>query len=176
MDNCNKEEAFPTSFPPQHQCRQPGIEWEMRPRPVFEDPCYTGSCRLKGKTALITGGDSGIGRAAAIAFAKEGANLAIVYLNENEDAKETKKRIEELGRECILLCGDIRRESVCRQMVESTVSEMGSLDILVNNAGVQFPQNSIEDITEEQLRTTFQVNLFPMFFSRGTAHEEGIVL
>ena len=164
MENCNKEEAFPTSFPPQHQCRQPGIEWEMRPRPVFEDPCYTGSCKLKGKTALITGGDSGIGRAAAIAFAKEGANLAIVYLNENEDAKETKKRIEELGRECILLCGDIRRESVCRQMVESTVSEMGSLDILVNNAGVQFPQNSIEDITEEQLGTTFQVNLFPMFF------------
>lgn len=90
MENCNKEEAFPTSFPPQHQCRQPGIEWEMRPRPVFEDPCYTGSCKLKGKTALITGGDSGIGRAAAIAFAKEGANLAIVYLNENEDAKETK--------------------------------------------------------------------------------------
>ena len=89
MENCNKEEAFPTSFPPQHQCRQPGIEWEMRPRPVFEDPCYTGSCKLKGKTALITGGDSGIGRAAAIAFAKEGANLAIVYLNENEDAKET---------------------------------------------------------------------------------------
>ena len=164
MDRCVKESDLPRSFPPQHQWRQPGIENEMSPMPIFDDFCAQGGQRLADRTALITGGDSGIGRAVALAFAKEGADLAISYLNEEEDAKKTEQCVQALGRKCVLLPGDIRSESVCRRIAETAASRLGGLDILVNNAGVQFPQNSIEDITDEQLKTTFCVNLFPMFY------------
>ena len=164
MGDCLKESDWPRSFPPQHQWRQPGIESEMSPLPIFEDFCEPGGRRLADKTALITGGDSGIGRAVALAFAKEGADLAISYLNEEEDARRTGQCVEALGRKCVLLPGDIRSESVCRQIAETAASRLGGLDILVNNAGVQFPQNGIEDISDEQLKTTFCVNLFPMFY------------
>lgn len=150
--------------PPQQQDRQPGIEAEMQPRPVAEDPNYRGSGKLRGKVALITGGDSGIGRAVAIAYAKEGADVAIVYLDEHEDAEETKRQVEQEGRRCLTLAGDVGQEEFCRQAVKQTVGELGRLDILVNNAAVQFPQENIEDISAEQLEQTFRTNIFSYFF------------
>ncbi|MBV9864315.1 MAG: SDR family oxidoreductase [Abitibacteriaceae bacterium] len=152
-------------FPPQGQEQRPGIEAEMTPRPTSQDPQHRGSGKLQGKVALITGGDSGIGRATAIAFAKEGASSAIVYLNEHEDAKETKRLVEEHGQQCVLIAGDVGNEAFCRQAVEQTVKELGKLDILVNNAAEQHPQNSIEDITAEQLERTFRTNIFAHFFT-----------
>lgn len=153
----------PVAFPAQHQPMQPGFEYIMFPRPIFDDPDYLGTDKLKGKAALITGGDSGIGRAVAVAFAKEGADIAIAYYNEYADAGETKAYIEALGRRCVLLSGDLREEAFCRKIVEDTVRLFGRLDILVNNAGVQFPQCSLEDITAEQLEDTFRVNVFSFF-------------
>jgi len=120
--------------PQQTQDRQPGIESEMNPLPIYEDDNYIGTGKLKGKVALVTGGDSGIGRAVSIAYAKEGADVAIVYLNEHSDAEETKARIEEEGVRCLLIAGDVGDESFCNEAVEKTVSELGKLDILVNNA------------------------------------------
>lgn len=155
---------FPKSFPEQHQNKQPGIEAQMNPKPIFEDPKCKGSEKLKGKIALITGGDSGIGKAAAIAFAKEGADLAIIYYDEKEDAEETKKIIEQHKRRCVLLPGDISDDNFCKNAVQTTINEFGKLDIVVNNAAVQFPQNSIEDITNEQLQKTFATNIFSMFY------------
>lgn len=152
------------TLPPQHQDQRPGIEADMTPQPVAEDPKYRGSGKLQGKVALITGGDSGIGRAVAIAFAKEGADVAVSYLNEHVDAEETKKQVEAEGRRCITFAGDIGQEDFCRQIVEQTVSQLGKLDTLVNNAAEQHPQESIEDITEEQLERTFRTNIFSMFF------------
>jgi NAD(P)-dependent dehydrogenase (short-subunit alcohol dehydrogenase family) len=151
-------------FPPQTQDKQPGHETEMRPEPIFEDPNYRGSGKLEGLVALITGGDSGIGRAVAVAYAKEGADIAISYLDEHEDAKKTQTRVKELGRRCILLSGDVGAESFCQEAVNRTVSELGRLDILVNNAAVQFPKKSITEITEEQLAVTFRTNIFAMFY------------
>jgi NAD(P)-dependent dehydrogenase (short-subunit alcohol dehydrogenase family) len=151
-------------FPPQTQDTQPGRETEMRPEPIFEDPNYRGSGKLEGLVALITGGDSGIGRAVAVAYAKEGADIAISYLDEHEDAKKTQERVIELGRRCILLSGDVGAETFCKEAVSRTVSELGRLDILVNNAAVQFPQKSITEITEEQLAVTFRTNIFAMFY------------
>ena len=136
-------------FPPQQQAQRPGHESEMRPQPKAEDRQYKASGKLQGKVALITGGDSGIGRAVAIVYAKEGADVAIVYLNEHEDAQETKRQVEQEGRRCLTLAGDIGDERFCQQVVEQTVRELGHLDILVNNAAEQHPQNSIEDITAE---------------------------
>jgi NAD(P)-dependent dehydrogenase (short-subunit alcohol dehydrogenase family) len=150
--------------PPQHQDRRPGIESEMRPRPKVEDPKYQGSGKLRNKVALITGGDSGIGRATAIHFAKEGAHVAIVYLNEHGDAEETRKQVEQEDRRCLLIAGDVGDESFCRQAVEQTVKEFGRLDILINNAAEQHPQKSIEEISAEQLERTFRTNIFAMFF------------
>ncbi len=150
--------------PPQHQDRQPGLESEMTPRPEAEDHQYRGSGKLNGKAALITGGDSGIGRAVSIAYAKEGADVAIVYLNEHEDAKETKRQVEQEGRRCLLIAGDIGDEKFCKDAVEQTVKAFGHFDILVNNAAEQHPQESIEDITAEQLQRTFQTNIFAMFY------------
>ncbi|MEW5859711.1 MAG: SDR family oxidoreductase [Cyanobacteriota bacterium] len=150
--------------PPQHQDPQPGIESEMTPRPKADDGKYQGSNKLRDKVALITGGDSGIGRAVSIFFAKEGADVAIVYLNEHDDAKETKRLVEEQGRKCLTIPGDIGDEKFCQQAVENTVTEFGKLDILVNNAAEQHPQQSIEDITAEQLERTFRTNIFSMFF------------
>jgi NAD(P)-dependent dehydrogenase (short-subunit alcohol dehydrogenase family) len=150
--------------PPQHQDRQPGLESEMTPRPQAEDPTYQGSGKLRDKIALITGGDSGIGRAVAIAFAKEGADVAIAYLNEHDDAKETKQKVEQEGRRCVAIAGDIGDESFCQQAVQQTVDELGKLDILVNNAAEQHPQDSIEKISAEQLERTFRTNIFSMFY------------
>ena len=156
--------CFPETIPAQHQDCQPGIEAWMNPLPIFDDPNYMGSGKLKGKVALITGGDSGIGRATAVAFVKEGAKVAISYLNEHEDAQFTKRYIEDMGGECILLSGDIRQECECIRIIEKSVQKYGCIDILVNNAGVQFPQQNICHISEEQLYTTFEVNVFSMFY------------
>jgi len=149
--------------PPQQQ-KPPGSEAQMQPRPKAEDEQYRGSGKLKNKVALITGGDSGIGRAVAIAFAKEGADVAIVYLSEHNDATETKKLVEEHGRKALTIAGDITDEAVCQNAVQQTLGEFGKLDILVNNAAEQHPQKSIEDITKEQLERTFRTNIFSMFY------------
>lgn len=135
----------------------------MVPLPLSEDRDYKGSGKLKGKTAIITGGDSGIGRAAAIAYAKEGADIAVMYLDEHKDAEETKERIEQEGAECLLIPGDVGDEAHCKSSVEKTVNHFGGLDILVNNAAEQHPQKGIEDISTEQLERTFRTNIFSMF-------------
>lgn len=150
--------------PPQQQNQQPGRESEMAPKPKTRDLHYRGSGKLDGKVALITGGDSGIGRSVAILFAREGADVAIAYLNEHNDANEAKKLVEIEGRRCILIAGDIGSEQFCQQAVEQTVNQLGHLDILVNNAAEQHPQESIEKITEKQLERTFRTNIFGMFF------------
>lgn len=150
--------------PPQHQDEQPGRESEMTPKPKADDPQYRGSGKLQGKVALITGGDSGIGRAVAIAFAKEGADVAIMYLNEHDDAKQTKQMVEEQGQRAVAIAGDIGDEKFCQQAVQQAVDEFGKLDILVNNAAEQHPQESIEDISAEQLERTFRTNIFSMFY------------
>jgi NAD(P)-dependent dehydrogenase (short-subunit alcohol dehydrogenase family) len=152
------------TLPPQHQDQRPGSEQEMTPRPKASDASYRGSGKLKGKVALITGGDSGIGRAVAVVYAREGADVAISYLNEEEDAQETRRLVEAEGRRCLTLAGDIGDEGFCRSLVESTVGELGRLDILVNNAAEQHPQESIADISAEQLERTFRTNIFAMFY------------
>jgi len=154
----------PNGFPPQHQNRQPGLEAEMTPRPVSVPPTYSPGQKLTGKTALITGGDSGIGRGVAILYAMEGADVAICYLDEHDDAAETKRQVEATGRRCLLFAGDIGDESFCREVVASTVQEFGRLDILVNNAAEQHPKESIEEITAEQLERTFRTNVFSFFY------------
>jgi NAD(P)-dependent dehydrogenase (short-subunit alcohol dehydrogenase family) len=154
----------PQSVPPQHQDVQPGREEQMTPRPEFEKESHIGTGRLAGKVALITGGDSGIGRAVAVLFAKEGADVSIVYLDEDADAEKTKQAVEDAGRRCLLISGDIGDESFCRQAVDQTVRELGGLDILVNNAAEQHPQESIEKISKEQLERTFRTNIFSMFY------------
>ncbi|MCB2306080.1 SDR family oxidoreductase [Clostridium estertheticum] len=160
----NESFNFPMSIPKQHQDKQPGFETLMNPRPIFEYPNCIGSGKLMNKVALITGGDSGIGRAVALAYAREGADIAIVYLNEHEDATETKKLVESKGRKCILIPGDIGDDTFCVNAVSQTIKELGKIDILINNAGEQHPQNSIEDITKEQLERTFKTNIFGMFY------------
>ena len=154
----------PLTFPKQHQNVQPGMEYEMNPLPIFEDPTYIPSNKLYGKVAIITGGDSGIGRAVSVLFAKEGADIVIVYLNEKRDAEYTKNYIEKLGRRCILMEGDLRKEEFSAFITENTIKTFGKIDILVNNAAVQYPQNSILDITAEQLKTTFETNIFSFFY------------
>lgn len=152
------------TLPPQKQERQPGIEAEMRPRPKAEDKAQKGSGKLSGRVALVTGGDSGIGRAAAIAFAKEGADVAVVYLDEHQDAEETRRLIEEKGRRCLTIAGDVGDEKFCRKAVERTVRELGRLDVLVNNAAEQHEQKGLEDISAEQLEKTFRTNIFAYFY------------
>lgn len=152
------------SFPPQEQSRQPGIESEMTPQPGVHKPEHRGSGKLEDKAALITGGDSGIGRAVAIAFAKEGADVAIVYLDEHQDAEKTKQEVEKHGRRCVTIPGDVTDDQFCRSAVQQTVDQLGKLDILVNNAAQQYPQQSIADITTEQLEQTFRTNIFGYFF------------
>lgn len=147
---------------PQSQ-RKPGIEERMEPKPVADKPEQKN--KLDGKVALITGGDSGIGRAVAILFAKEGADVAISYLNETEDAKEVKRIVEEeYGRKCLLLSGNIRKEKTCEKLVNDTVKKLGKLDILVNNAATQTEKKSLTDISTEQLYETFETNIFSMFW------------
>lgn len=150
--------------PPQHQDHRPGRESEMTPKPKSQDSNYRGSGKLDNKVALITGGDSGIGRAVAILYAREGADVAIVYLSEQKDAEETKRLVEAEGKRCLTIKGDIGDEQFCQQAVQQTVKELGHLDLLINNAAEQHPQQSIEDITAEQLERTFRTNIFGMFF------------
>lgn len=150
--------------PPQQQPRQPGREEEMRPRPIYIREDYRGSGKLENKIALVTGGDSGIGRAVAVHFAREGAHVAIVYLEEHGDAQETKRLVEAEGRRCLTLPGDVSDEGFCYEAVNRTVQEFGSLDVLVNNAAEQHPKHDLREITAEQLVRTFRTNIFGYFF------------
>ncbi|NEX60386.1 SDR family oxidoreductase [Noviherbaspirillum galbum] len=152
-------------IPPQHQDHQPGVQAQMRPQPESSARGYKGSGKLKGKVALITGGDSGIGRAVAVMFAKEGANVVIGYLDEHQDAEETRRLVEAEGRECLAVAGDVADSAFCRKLVDTAVQSFGKLDILVNNAAQQFPQQSIADISDEQLEKTFRTNIFSMFYT-----------
>jgi NAD(P)-dependent dehydrogenase (short-subunit alcohol dehydrogenase family) len=149
-------------LPPQHQPK-PGIEAELVPRPQYLAPAYRGSGKLEDKVALVTGGDSGIGRAVAVLYAREGADVAIVYLSEDEDAEETREAIQAEGRRALLIPGDVVDPEFCREAVEATVREFGKLDILVNNAAFQQHVESIEDISEEQLDRTFKTNIYGYF-------------
>jgi len=150
-------------IPPQHQNRQPGSEKKMTPEPIYTND-KPGLGRLKDKVALITGGDSGIGRAVAIAFAKEGASVAIAYLDEHEDARHTAGIVDRYGSKSLLLAADITNEEACKNLVQQTLSHFGKLDILVNNAAVQFQQKDITNITAEQLELTFRTNIFSQFY------------
>jgi NAD(P)-dependent dehydrogenase (short-subunit alcohol dehydrogenase family) len=157
--------SYPTPpQPKQQQSKQPGIESEMQPQPQKENPAYTGSGKLQNKIAIITGGDSGIGRAVAIAFAKEGADIMIAYLNEHEDAKKTKQLVEEKGKRCELIAGDIGNENFCNQIVQETLNKFNQIDIIINNAAEQHEQKDLKDISAEQLEKTFRTNIFSMFY------------
>lgn len=153
---------IPLSFPPQHQDRQPGFEYVMEPRPVFERT--TCGRRLEGKTAVITGGDSGIGRAVAYDFVKEGASVALIYYDEEADAKETEEKIRQLGGEALLLKGDLRDWGFIHECMDQIMQRFGKIDILVNNHGVQYVQHSILDISPEQLNFVFQNNVISFFY------------
>ncbi|MCG3229971.1 SDR family oxidoreductase [Bacillus subtilis] len=150
------------TLPSQHQNQQPGFEYLMDPRPVFDKPKK--AKKLEGKTAIITGGDSGIGRAVSVLFAKEGANVVIVYLNEHQDAEETKQYVEKEGVKCLLIAGDVGDEAFCNDVVGQASQVFPSINILVNNAAEQHVQPSIEKITSHQLIRTFQTNIFSMFY------------
>src|SRR5215207_10867833 len=153
-------------FPQQDQRDQhPGLEGRMEPRPDYGEETYRGHARLEGKAAVITGGDSGIGRAVAVAFAREGADVLISYLEEEEaDARETARAVESAGRRCVRAAGDIRDESHCRSVVERAVEEFGRLDILVNNAAFQMTHKSIQEISPEEFDRTFRTNVYAMFY------------
>jgi NAD(P)-dependent dehydrogenase (short-subunit alcohol dehydrogenase family) len=169
MANKSKPKKSRTLRPTQTQDRQPGLESEMRPRPKAEDKADAGGNKLHGRVALITGGDSGIGRAVAISFAKEGANVTVVYLDEDSDAEETRELVEKHLVRCLLLRGDVGAPAFCQEAVEETVRELGRLDVLVNNAGEQHPQESIDRISPEQLERTFKTNIFSMFYLTSAA-------
>lgn len=149
--------------PAQEQPRQPGVEADMNPQPVHADTDYHSGQKLEGKVALITGGDSGIGKSVAIGFAKEGADVVINYLDEHEDAQKTKQLIEAEGKRALLIPGDIGEEHVCKHVVQQTIDTFGKLDVLVNNAAEQHPTDDLLDITAEQLERTFKTNIFSMF-------------
>ncbi|MFD2287221.1 glucose 1-dehydrogenase [Pedobacter petrophilus] len=153
---------------PEKQDRQPGIEAEMNPAPEVIRDSYKGSEKLQDKVALVTGGDSGIGRAVAVHFAREGADIAIVYLDEDIDAEKTKELVEQEGRKCLLIKGDVKKSEFCKESVQKTVEEFGKINILVNNAGMQVPQKDLKNIDEQQLEDTFRTNIFGYFYF---AHE-----
>lgn len=162
MSEKQKEPAGPMK--PQTQPK-PGLDSEMDPKPRYKAPLYKGADKLKGKAALITGGDSGIGRSVAVLYAREGADVAIVYLAaEQSDAEETKRAVEDEGRKCLLLPGDVKDPKFCRDAVEKTVAEYGRLDVLVNNAAYQQRQDTIEDISDEQFDETFRTNIYGYFY------------
>ena len=150
--------------PEQSQSRQPGMEYLMHPLPIFDNPNYKGSDKLKGKVAIVTGGDSGLGRACSIAFVKEGAKVVIVYLDEDKDAYETKNYIEKLGGDCLLIKGDLSNHDFCKYVVDEVIRKYGKIDVLVNNAGVQYQQDSLDCITDEQFDWTMKVNVYGMFY------------
>jgi NAD(P)-dependent dehydrogenase (short-subunit alcohol dehydrogenase family) len=160
----NAPASTPTNFPPQHQNEQPGSQNQMNPLPVTDNPAYQGSGKLKNKVAIITGGDSGIGQAVAVAFAKEGADIVVAFYSEQDDASKTVQMVQSAGKRCILVQCDLRQEASSTQVVDTTLKEFGHIDILVNNIAVQYPQNSIEDITAEQLNNTFATNIFSYFY------------
>ena len=148
----------------QTQEQQPGVEYAMKPEPIYDDPDYVGSGKLTGKVALITGGDSGIGRAVAVAYAKEGANVAIVYLNEGKDAEKTKSLIEGYGVKALKIAKDVSQPENAQEIIDTVIAEFGQLNIVVNNAGKQFPQDDFLSITPDQLKETFETNVFSMFY------------
>jgi NAD(P)-dependent dehydrogenase (short-subunit alcohol dehydrogenase family) len=151
-------------IPEQHQKKQPGVQAEMAPQPDSTLEGYRGSGKLQAKVAIITGGDSGIGRAVGVAFAKEGADIAIAYLEEHGDANDTKKEIEQCGRKCLLIAGDVGKEQFCAEVAAKTIAAFGHIDILVNNAAEQHVRDSIMDIDNAQLEKTFRTNIFSMFY------------
>ncbi|NOW03403.1 SDR family oxidoreductase [Clostridium beijerinckii] len=156
---------FPTSFPKQEQNEQPGLEYEMNPAPIYDDPSYNKKGDiLKDKIAVITGGDSGIGKAVAIAYANQGADIVIAYYNENKDAEETKKIIDNIGRKCTLIKGDISDPNFCNNVLEKTIEEYGKIDILVNNAAVQYESTDFKQISDEQFDKTFKTNVYGTFY------------
>lgn len=155
---------YKIEFPPQHQDTQPGMEYLMKPRPIFNNPYYRAAGKLYNKVAIITGGDSGIGRAVAVGFAKEGATVVIAYYNEHKDAEETKRFIEGLGGKCLLISGDIKDTNFCDEIIEKTIECCGKIDILVNNAGVQFQQKDLLDISDNQFDLTMKTNIYSMFY------------
>jgi NAD(P)-dependent dehydrogenase (short-subunit alcohol dehydrogenase family) len=164
-ENARESDRRPRGPYPEQGQPKPGLEAEMEPRPRYEAPQYRAAGKLEGKTALITGGDSGIGRAVAVLYAREGADVAIVYLPEEQrDAEETRAAVEAEGRRCLLLPGDVADSSFCRDAVERTARELGGLDILVNNAAFQQHQASLEDLSDEQLERTFRTNIFGYFY------------
>lgn len=148
----------------QTQDQRPGLEHKMSPEPIVIRDNYKGSSKLEGKVALITGGDSGIGRSVAVHFAREGANVAIVYLSEDEDAKKTKELVEAEGKKCLLIPGDVREEAFCKEAVDKTIAQFGQLNILVNNAAEQHPKEDIREISSKQLTDTFATNIFAFFY------------
>ncbi|RZJ76248.1 MAG: SDR family oxidoreductase [Flavobacterium sp.] len=156
--------AKPDTLPKQEQDNQPGDEYKMTPEPEVIRESYKGSGKLKDKKAIITGGDSGIGRSAAVHFAREGADVAIIYYNEDKDASETKRMIEDEGRKCFLISGDLKNESFCKKAVADAVKQLGGLNIVVNNAAVQFPKTEFKDITGDQVRETFETNIISFFY------------
>lgn len=159
-----KSTVYNILAPAQSQNEQPGMEYMMRPLPIFDNPNYKGSGKLKDKVAIITGGDSGLGRACSVIFVKEGAKVVIVYYDETMDAEETKNYIEKLGGECILIKGDITDHVFCKYVVNETINKFGKIDILVNNAGVQYQQDFLENISDEQFDYTMKVNVYGMFY------------
>ncbi|WP_079709142.1 SDR family oxidoreductase [Paraliobacillus ryukyuensis] len=150
--------------PKQHQDRQPGFEFEMNPQPMYDNSNYQGSGKLNNQVAIITGGDSGIGRAVSVHFAKEGANVAIIYHDEHQDAEKTKQAVEQAGSSCLLISGDITQSTFCKDAVKQVIDKFNKINILVNNAAVQYPQNDITLISDEQLERTFRVNIFSQFY------------
>lgn len=150
--------------PEQSQNVQPGMEYVMNPLPIFDNLTYTGSNKLKDKVIIVTGGDSGLGRAASIAFIKEGAKVVIVYLNEDKDAQDTKNYINSMGGDCLLIKGDITKKEFCKEIVKKTIDKYGKIDVLVNNAGVQYQQDTLESIPDEQFDWTMKVNVYAMFY------------
>lgn len=155
---------FKLEFPEQHQNIQPGMEYLMNPKPIFDHTNYKASGKLKDKVAIITGGDSGIGRSVSVLYAKEGAKVVIVYYNEHKDAEYTKKYIEQLGGTCLLISGDLKDKNFCQYVVDEVMKKLGKIDILINNAGVQYQQKSLLDISDEQFDYTMKTNVYSMFY------------
>ncbi|MEX0652867.1 MAG: SDR family oxidoreductase [Phycisphaeraceae bacterium] len=172
MANKSKKKTSTKRQPAQKQAHQPGVESAMTPGPEVIRAGYHGSGKLAGKTALITGGDSGIGRAVAVAFAREGADVAIVYLEEDQDAMATERMVDHEGQQCYVIRGDLQKEAFCRRAVEEATNELGRLDVLVNNAAVQFPTPNFEQVDAKQVETTFRTNIFSMFHLSRAAMKE----